>query len=60
MGTRILEHIRTSLLEKRSGLTEWLRTTPWEVVREIREDLAVFCEGNPLADDTTVVVCRIT
>ena len=35
-------------------------STPREVVREVREGLEVFGEGKPLADDTTVVVCRIT
>ena len=34
--------------------------TPQDVVREIRENLEVFGEGKPLADDTTLVVCRIT
>ena len=28
MGTTILERIRASLIEKRVGLTEWLRTAP--------------------------------
>jgi sigma-B regulation protein RsbU (phosphoserine phosphatase) len=36
------------------------QSTPQDVVREIREDLGVFGAGKPLADDTTLVVCRIT
>ena len=36
------------------------QSTPKEVVLEIREGLEVFGGGKPLADDTTVVVCRIT
>jgi sigma-B regulation protein RsbU (phosphoserine phosphatase) len=36
------------------------QNAPRQVVREIREDLAVFCGDNSLADDTTVVVCRVT
>jgi sigma-B regulation protein RsbU (phosphoserine phosphatase) len=47
--------------ERLTALIERVReSTPREVVQEIREDLAVFCEGKPLADDTTVVVCRVT
>ena len=30
-----------------------------DVLQEIRSDLEVFREGKPLADDTTIVVCRI-
>lgn len=30
-----------------------------EVVREIRQNLEEFSEGKPLADDTTIVVCKI-
>jgi sigma-B regulation protein RsbU (phosphoserine phosphatase) len=36
------------------------QSTPQDVVREIREDLEIFSEGKPWADDTTLVVCRIT
>jgi len=36
------------------------QSTPKEVVRGIREGLENFCGGQPLADDTTVLVCRIT
>jgi sigma-B regulation protein RsbU (phosphoserine phosphatase) len=33
--------------------------TPKDMVREIRDVLEVFGGGRPLADDATVVVCRI-
>jgi sigma-B regulation protein RsbU (phosphoserine phosphatase) len=36
------------------------QSTPKEVVRGIREGLENFSGGQPLADDTTVLVCRIT
>ncbi|MGB3715830.1 MAG: PP2C family protein-serine/threonine phosphatase [Candidatus Promineifilaceae bacterium] len=36
------------------------QSPPKEVVREIREGLEDFSGGQPLADDATVVVCRIT
>jgi len=36
------------------------QSPPKEVVRGIREGLEDFGGGKPLADDTTVVVCRIT
>jgi sigma-B regulation protein RsbU (phosphoserine phosphatase) len=36
------------------------RSTPSIVVRELREGLEAFVGAKPLADDTTVVVCRIT
>jgi sigma-B regulation protein RsbU (phosphoserine phosphatase) len=36
------------------------QSPPKEVVRGIREGLEDFSGGKPLADDTTVVVCRIT
>jgi sigma-B regulation protein RsbU (phosphoserine phosphatase) len=36
------------------------QSPPKEVVRGIREGLEDFSGGQPLADDTTVVVCRIT
>jgi sigma-B regulation protein RsbU (phosphoserine phosphatase) len=31
-----------------------------EVVQEIRKGLEKFCEGKPLAVDTTIVVCRVS
>jgi sigma-B regulation protein RsbU (phosphoserine phosphatase) len=47
--------------ERLTALIERVQqNTPKEVVQELREDLQVFGEGKPLADDTTVVVCRIT
>ena len=30
-----------------------------QVVREVRQGIEVFSEGQPLADDTTIVVCKI-
>jgi sigma-B regulation protein RsbU (phosphoserine phosphatase) len=30
-----------------------------EIVQEIREALEEFSEGKPLADDTTLVVCKV-
>jgi sigma-B regulation protein RsbU (phosphoserine phosphatase) len=36
------------------------QSTPKEVVRGIRESVERFVGGKPLADDTTVVVCRVT
>ncbi len=30
-----------------------------EVVQEIRQGLEEFSEGKPLADDTTIVICKI-
>jgi sigma-B regulation protein RsbU (phosphoserine phosphatase) len=36
------------------------QSTPKEVVQGIREGLENFSGGQPLADDTTVLVCRIT
>jgi sigma-B regulation protein RsbU (phosphoserine phosphatase) len=36
------------------------QSPPKEVVRGIREGLDNFSGGKSLADDTTVVVCRIT
>jgi serine phosphatase RsbU (regulator of sigma subunit) len=29
------------------------------VVQEIRQGLEEFSEGKPLADDTTIVICKI-
>ena len=36
------------------------RSAPKEVIRGIRESVEGFVGGRPLADDTTVVVCRVT
>jgi sigma-B regulation protein RsbU (phosphoserine phosphatase) len=30
-----------------------------EVIQQIRQGLDEFCEGKPLADDTTIVICKI-
>ncbi|MEE9217357.1 MAG: PP2C family protein-serine/threonine phosphatase [Anaerolineales bacterium] len=47
--------------ERLAGIIKRLhQSPPKEVVRGIREGLEDFSEGKPLADDTTVVVCRIT
>jgi sigma-B regulation protein RsbU (phosphoserine phosphatase) len=35
------------------------QSSPKVVIQGIREGLEDFCGGKPLADDTTVVVCRI-
>jgi sigma-B regulation protein RsbU (phosphoserine phosphatase) len=32
---------------------------PKDAIREIRNSLAIFAEGKPLADDTTILVCRL-
>jgi sigma-B regulation protein RsbU (phosphoserine phosphatase) len=47
--------------ERLAAIIKRLHQSPSkEVVRGIREVLEDFSEGKPLADDTTVVVCRIT
>jgi sigma-B regulation protein RsbU (phosphoserine phosphatase) len=47
--------------ERLVGIIERLyQSPPKEVVQGIREGLEDFSEGKPFADDTTVVVCRIT
>lgn len=39
---------------------QWYSSPPKEVIRRLRDGLNEYSEGEPLADDTTVVVCRIT
>jgi sigma-B regulation protein RsbU (phosphoserine phosphatase) len=34
-------------------------TTVKQVIQEIRQGLEEFCDGRPLADDTTIVICKI-
>jgi sigma-B regulation protein RsbU (phosphoserine phosphatase) len=46
--------------ERLTALSRQVNTLPVkEIVQEIRRALEEFCEGQPLADDTTLVVCRI-
>jgi sigma-B regulation protein RsbU (phosphoserine phosphatase) len=46
--------------ERLTVLSRQVNTLPVkEVVQEIRQALEEFSEGKPLADDTTLVVCRI-
>ena len=46
--------------ERLTVLSRQVNTLPVkEIVQEIRQTLEEFCEGKPLADDTTLVVCRI-
>jgi len=47
--------------ERLAATTDRFRqSAPKEVVRAIRESVENFVGGTPLADDTTVVVCRVT
>jgi sigma-B regulation protein RsbU (phosphoserine phosphatase) len=46
--------------ERLTVLSRQVNTLPVkEIVQEIRQALEEFSEGKPLADDTTLVVCRI-
>ena len=46
--------------ERLAALSRQVNTLPVkEIVNEIRQALEEFSEGKPLADDTTLVVCRI-
>ena len=46
--------------ERLTELSRQVNTLPVkEIVQEIRQALEEFSEGKPLADDTTLVVCRI-
>ena len=46
--------------ERLVDLSRQLNNTPArEVVQQIRLGLDEFCEGKPLADDTTIVICKI-
>jgi sigma-B regulation protein RsbU (phosphoserine phosphatase) len=46
--------------ERLTALGRQVNTLPVkEIVQEIRQALEEFSEGKPLADDTTLVVCRI-
>ena len=41
-------------------LSQQVNTTPvGQVVQEIRQGLEKFSEGKPLADDTTIVICKV-
>jgi sigma-B regulation protein RsbU (phosphoserine phosphatase) len=47
--------------ERLAGVVERMyQSPPREVVSGIREDLEGHTDGRPLADDATVIVCRIT
>jgi sigma-B regulation protein RsbU (phosphoserine phosphatase) len=46
--------------ERLIKLSQQVNTLPVkEIVQEIRQGLEEFSEGKPLADDTTLVVCKI-
>jgi sigma-B regulation protein RsbU (phosphoserine phosphatase) len=46
--------------ERLIKLSQQVNNTPVkQVVREIRQGLEEFSEGKPLADDTTIVICKI-
>jgi serine phosphatase RsbU (regulator of sigma subunit) len=46
--------------ERLTALSRQVNTLPVkEIVQEIRQALEIFSEGKTLADDTTLVVCRI-
>ena len=46
--------------ERMIKLSQQVNTLPVkEIVQEIRQGLEEFSEGKPLADDTTLVVCKI-
>jgi serine phosphatase RsbU (regulator of sigma subunit) len=34
--------------------------SPEDAIRMIRQSVDVFVEGSPLADDTTILACRIS
>ena len=47
--------------ERLTVLSRQVNTLPVkEIMQEIRQALEEFSEGKPLADDTTLVFCRIT
>jgi sigma-B regulation protein RsbU (phosphoserine phosphatase) len=46
--------------ERLTALSRQVNTLPVkEIVKEIRQGLEEFSEGKPLADDTTIVICKI-
>ncbi|MGD2015613.1 MAG: SpoIIE family protein phosphatase [Desulfobacterales bacterium] len=46
--------------ERLAALSRQVNTLPVkEIVQEIKQAIEEFSEGKPLADDTTLVVCRI-
>ena len=46
--------------ERLIRLSQQLNNAPVkQAVQEIRQGLEVFSEGKPLADDTTIVICKI-
>ena len=46
--------------ERLIKLSEQVNNAPAkQVVQEIRQGLEEFSEGKPLADDTTIVICKI-
>jgi sigma-B regulation protein RsbU (phosphoserine phosphatase) len=46
--------------ERMIKLSQQVNTLPVkEIVQEIRQGLEEFSEGKPLADDTTLVICKI-
>ena len=48
------------ILERMIKLSQQVNTLPVkEIVPEIRQGLEEFSEGKSLADDTTLVICKI-
>ena len=46
--------------ERLAALSQQVNTLPVkEIVQEIKQAIEEFGEGKPLADNTTLVVCRI-